>query len=95
MAYSAYLLFVMLFQLQTLCLFCLTLDTVNIAVVVLTATAAREKPGALLAQAWASLDGPGKRLTVIAGGLGALVLGFALAGHSSSATRSKQRPARP
>ncbi len=81
-AYSAYLLFVMVFQLQTLCLFCLTLDTVNIAAVVLTATAAREKPRALLAQAWASLDGPGKRLTVIAGGLGALVLGFALAGHS-------------
>ncbi|MEO5731661.1 MAG: vitamin K epoxide reductase family protein, partial [Byssovorax sp.] len=50
-AYSAYLLFVMVFQLQTLCLFCLTLDTVNVAAVVLTAVATREKPGALLAAA--------------------------------------------
>jgi protein-disulfide isomerase/uncharacterized membrane protein len=81
-AYSVYLLFVMVFQLHTLCLFCLTLDTVNVAAVVLTAVAAREKPGALLAAAWASLDGPGKRLTLIAGGLGAVVLGLALAGHS-------------
>lgn len=81
-AYSAYLLFVMVFQLHTLCLFCLTLDAVNIAAVALTAMAAQEKPGALLEAAWAALDGPGKRLTLIAGGLGAVVLGLALAGHA-------------
>jgi protein-disulfide isomerase/uncharacterized membrane protein len=81
-AYSAYLLFVMAFQLHTLCLFCLTLDGVNIAALVLTAVAAREKPLTLLTRAWASLDGPGQRLTMIAGGLGALVLAFALSGHA-------------
>lgn len=81
-AYSAYLLFVMVFQLKTLCLFCLTLDAVNIAAVALTAAAAREKPRALLAAAWASLEGPGKRLVSIAGGLGAAVLALALAGHA-------------
>ena len=81
-AYSTYLLFVMVFQLQTLCLFCLTLDTVNVAAVVLTAVATREKPGALLAAAWAALDGPGKRITLITSGLGAVVLGLALAGHA-------------
>ena len=81
-AYSAYLLFVMAFQLHTLCLFCLTLDSVNVAALVLTAVAAREKPPALISNAWASLDGPGQRLTMIAGGLGVLVLAFALAGHA-------------
>jgi protein-disulfide isomerase len=50
--------------------------------VVLTAIAAREKPQALLAEAWAALDGPEKRITLIAGGLGGAVLAFALAGHA-------------
>lgn len=81
-AYSAYLLFVMAFQLHTLCLFCLTLDTVNVAAVVLTAVAARAKPQALLAEAWAALDGPGKRPATIAGGVGVSVLVVALCGHS-------------
>lgn len=81
-AYSAYLLFVMVFQLGTLCLFCLTLDSVNIAALVLTAVAAREKPLALLAGARASLGGPGKRLALIAAGLGAAVLALALTGHA-------------
>jgi len=81
-AYSAYLFFVMAVQLRTFCLFCLTLDSVNIAALVLTAVVAREKPTTLLARAWASLDGPGQRLTMIAGGLGGLVLAFALAGHA-------------
>ena len=81
-AYSAYLFFVMAFQLHTFCLFCLTLDSVNVAALALTAVAAREKPTALLAQAWASLEGPGKRLALIAGGVGGLVLAFALAGHA-------------
>jgi protein-disulfide isomerase/uncharacterized membrane protein len=81
-AYTVYLLFVMVFQLHTLCLFCLTLDTVNVAAVVLTAVAARAKPQELLAEAWAALDGPGKRPTMIAFGIGAMVLAVGLAGHS-------------
>jgi protein-disulfide isomerase len=81
-AYTLYLLFVMVFQLHTLCLFCLTLDTVNVAALVLTAVAARAKPQELLAEAWTALDGPGKRPTLIAGGLGAAVLAVALGGHS-------------
>jgi protein-disulfide isomerase/uncharacterized membrane protein len=80
--YSAYLLFVMLSQLHTLCLFCLTLDAVNVAALVLTAIAARESPLALLEKAWASLEGPGKKLSLMAGGVGAVVLVIALAGHS-------------
>jgi protein-disulfide isomerase/uncharacterized membrane protein len=81
-AYSAYLFFVMAFQLHTFCLFCLTLDTVNIAAVVLTAMAAREKPSTLLTRAWAALDGPGKQVTLIAGGIGGVVLAIALGGHA-------------
>jgi protein-disulfide isomerase/uncharacterized membrane protein len=81
-AYSAYLLFVMAFQLHTFCLFCLTLDTVNVSALVLTAVAAREKPPVLLGEAWAALDGSGKRLTTIAAGVGAVVLAFALGGHA-------------
>ncbi|MEP7126671.1 MAG: thioredoxin domain-containing protein [Byssovorax sp.] len=81
-AYTAYLLFVMVFQLHTLCLFCLTLDTVNIAAVVLTAVAARARPQALLSEAWTSLDGPGKRPVLIAGGIGAVVLAVGLGGHA-------------
>ena len=81
-AYSAYLFFVMAFQLRTFCLFCLTLDTVNVAAVVLTAVAARETPRALLSRAWTALDGPGKRIMLITGGLGGAVLAFALGGHA-------------
>jgi protein-disulfide isomerase/uncharacterized membrane protein len=81
-AYSAYLFLVMALQLRTFCLFCLTLDSVNVAALALTAAAAREKPTALVMQAWASLQGPGRRLALIAGGLGGLVLAFALAGHA-------------
>jgi protein-disulfide isomerase/uncharacterized membrane protein len=81
-AYSAYLLFVMVFQLHTLCLFCLTLDTVNVSALVLTAVAARAKPQALLGEAWAALDGQGKRLTMIAFGIGVAVLAVGLAGHA-------------
>ena len=81
-AYSAYLFFVMAFQLHTFCLFCLTLDTVNIAAVVLTAMAAREKPSTLLTRAWASLDGPGKQVTLVACGIGGVVLAVALGGHA-------------
>ena len=81
-AYSAYLFFVMAFQLHTLCLFCLTLDAVNVAAVVLTAVAARETPQALLSRTWTALDGPGKRITLITGALGGAVLAFALAGHA-------------
>ena len=81
-AYSAYLLLVMVFQLHTLCLFCLTLDAVNVSAVVLTAVAARAKPQALLAEAWAALDGPGKRLAAIACGIGGVVLAIGLGGHA-------------
>ena len=81
-AYTVYLLFVMVFQLHTVCLFCLTLDTVNVAAVVLTAVAARATPQELLAEAWTALDGPGKRPAMIAGGVGAAALAVGLAGHS-------------
>lgn len=81
-AYSAYLFFVMAFQLHTFCLFCLTLDTVNVAAVVLTAMAAREKPSALVNLAWTSLDGTGKQVILRAGGIGGVVLAIALGGHA-------------
>ena len=83
-AYSAYLLAVMIFQLGTLCLFCLTLDAVNVSALALTAYAAGATPRALLAEVSAAL-GPGRasqRLAIRALGLGIVVLTLALAGHA-------------
>ena len=82
-AYSVYLLAVMVLQLGTLCLFCLTLDAVNVSALALTAYAARATPRALLAEVSPALGGgrPSRRLAVRALGLGVAVLALALAGH--------------
>lgn len=81
--YSAYLIVVMVAKLKTLCLFCLTLDTVNVSALVLTSVAARRGPRALLAGIVAPLRGEGQRLALTSLGLGALMLGVSLAGHAS------------
>ncbi|MFO0755917.1 MAG: thioredoxin domain-containing protein [Byssovorax sp.] len=82
-AYSAYLLAVMVGKLKTLCLFCLTLDTVNVSALVLTAVAARRGPRALLDELRRPFDEGARRAVQIAAGLGAGALGLALAGHGA------------
>jgi protein-disulfide isomerase/uncharacterized membrane protein len=81
-AYSAYLLYVMIAELGTACLFCLTLDTVNVAALLLTARAARKRPVELLGEAQRAIAGEGRRVALIAAGLGAAVLALGLIGHA-------------
>jgi protein-disulfide isomerase/uncharacterized membrane protein len=80
-AYSAYLLAVMIFQLGTLCLFCFTLDVVNVSALALTAYAAGATPRALLAEVGPALGGASRGLGLRALGVGAVVLALALVGH--------------
>ncbi len=82
-AYSAYLVAIMVGKLGTLCLFCLTLDAVNVSALVLTSVAARRGPRALLAEVAAPLSAGGRRLALTGAGLFALTLGGALAGHAA------------
>ncbi|MEO7328281.1 MAG: vitamin K epoxide reductase family protein [Minicystis sp.] len=82
-AYSVYLIAIMVGKLGTLCLFCLTLDTVNVSALVLTAVAARRGPRALLGEIAEPLRGTGKRLAMTGAGLFAITLGAALAWHAS------------
>jgi protein-disulfide isomerase/uncharacterized membrane protein len=81
--YSAYLLAVMLGKLQTICLFCLTLDAVNVSALVLTAVGARRGPRGLLAELARPLGPDEKKLAQTAAGLGVITLGVALSGHAA------------
>ena len=81
-AYSAYLLAVMVFKLGTLCLFCLTLDAVNVSALVLTAWSIGARPTALLAEAPTALRAEPRGVTAPALGAFAVALGIGLGGHA-------------
>jgi len=78
--YSLYLLSVMLFQLGTLCLFCLTLDVVNASALVLTAWSIGARPPALLAEIPRGAA-DARRIALPAAGIGAAVLALSLVAH--------------
>jgi protein-disulfide isomerase len=82
-AYSAFLLYVMVFELGTLCLFCLTMDLVNVLVLVVIAWSAGATPGALSWELRRLSGAELRRALAPAFGILAVTLAASLLGHDA------------